>query len=75
MAPSLIELADDIAERVLFAAALQTDEADIVPQARFDVLARRGCTVWQDQPSMAALASTSGRQVVARLLERGNIGL
>ncbi len=42
MAPSLIELADDIAERVLFAAALQTDEADIVPRARLDVLAEAG---------------------------------
>ena len=42
MAPSLIELADDIAERVLFAAALQTDVADIVPRARLDVLAEAG---------------------------------
>ena len=42
MAPSLIELADDIAERVLFAAALETDAADIVPRAGLDVLAEAG---------------------------------
>ena len=42
MAPSLFELADDIAERVLFAGALQTDAADIVPRERLDVLAEAG---------------------------------
>ena len=39
---SLIEVAEDVAEQVLFPAALATDAADVVPRAHLDALAEAG---------------------------------
>jgi alkylation response protein AidB-like acyl-CoA dehydrogenase len=42
MTVSLIEVAEEVAERVLFPAALETDAADIVPRTNLDALAEAG---------------------------------
>ena len=42
MSHSIIEVAEDIADRVLFRAAMETDSAEMVPRAHLDVLGEAG---------------------------------
>jgi alkylation response protein AidB-like acyl-CoA dehydrogenase len=42
MTVSLVEVAEEVAERVLFPAALETDASDVVPRANLDALAEAG---------------------------------
>ena len=42
MTVSLIEVAEEVAERVLFPAALETDASDVVPRTNLDALAEAG---------------------------------
>jgi alkylation response protein AidB-like acyl-CoA dehydrogenase len=42
MTPSLVEVAEDLAEHVLFSAALATDASDVVPRSNLDALAEAG---------------------------------